>query len=68
MKTTDRPTAPCPADQSAPIRRPISLDQLAMSQGVTPEHVGAYMRGTAAFLSAPYRFVAAVVGLASVSQ
>ncbi len=61
-------TVPSPSDQAIPVRRPISLDQLALAQGVTPEHVGQYVRAHAAFLSARYRYSRTDIGLQAVSQ
>ncbi len=63
-----RTTKPSPSDQAQPVRRPISLDQLALAQGVTPEHVGAYVRSQAAFLAARYRYARTDIGLQAVSQ
>ncbi len=58
-------TKPSPSDQAAPLQRPVPLSDLALSAGITPEHVGAYVRDHAAYLTSPYRLVRSDIGLVS---
>ncbi len=61
---TDRPTRPCPADQSAPlIPSPSSLADVALAAGIEAELVRGYLSHRHAHMSAPYAFIAACVGL-----
>jgi hypothetical protein len=61
-------TDPNPADQQAPVTPGRSaLADLAIEFGVAADVVNAYVRHQAAYLSAPYAFVAACVELAQVS-
>jgi len=67
MRTTDRPTQPCLADQQAPLTPGRStLADVALSQGVSAEHVSAYLAHRSAYLSQPYAFVQTVIGLQAV--
>lgn len=61
-------TVPSPSDQEIPVRRPASLTDLALSALVAPEYVGAYLRGSAAYLTSAYRFVRSDCGLQQVQS
>ncbi len=58
-------TEPCPADQSAPIKRPASLAELAMAQGIDPCLVGAFLASQAV---PSFRIVASVIALSQVQS
>jgi len=61
-------TRPCPSDQQSPLTPGRStLADVALSQGVSHDDVRSYLDDRAGYLSAPYRFVATVIGLQSVS-
>lgn len=61
-------TKPCPADIAAPLVPGRSaLAEVAREFGVDDDAVQAYVAHQAAFLSAPYAFVATIVGLQAVS-
>ncbi len=64
-KTTDRPTEPCPADQSQPVRRPVSLAELAISQGIDPCLVGMFLASQAV---PSFRIVASGIALSQVQS
>jgi hypothetical protein len=57
---TDTPTVPCPADQAAPVRRPVSLAELALSQGIDSALVALYLASCAV---PSFRIVATVIAL-----
>ncbi len=60
-----RTTKPSPSDQAQPVKRPASLAELAMAQGIDALHVGMFLRDQSAYLSAPYRFATSDIGLVS---
>ncbi len=61
---TQTPTVPSPSDQAQPVRRPTSLAELAISQGIDPCLVGMFLASQAV---PSFRIVATVIGLQSVS-
>lgn len=61
---TTATTRPCPADQQVPIRRPASLAELALAQGVDANHVGRYLASCAV---PSFRIVATVIALQAVA-
>ncbi len=62
-------TRPVPADQAAPLLPSRSaLADIALATGIPAKAVNAYVAHQAAFLSAPYRFVATIVGLQAVGS
>jgi hypothetical protein len=68
MATTAPTTKPCPADRDQPVTPGRSaLADVALAFGICPDAVEAYVAHQAAFVSAPYRFVAACVELQAVS-
>jgi hypothetical protein len=64
VNATETPTVPNARDQAAPLARPVSLSELALAQGVTPEFVGRYLASCAV---PSFRIVAACVELQAVS-